>query len=115
MEKYLKMSDQFGMPVYAHKRNSVSTKLMDCDGYEIEGFYNPDYAEYVAHAINSHDELVAMNKELLAVIYGGIESPEALGDIAKSSDWAARYLQCAIDTASVVRNVAEKIKAKAAA
>ena len=67
MEKYLKMSDVFKSELFIDS---------DCDDVIVDGlsltvlesFSGSDAAKFALHAINSHDELVAMNKELLAAL-----------------------------------------------
>lgn len=111
MEKYLRMSGHFVGKV------SINTDGQICDDKYFRGSTDiaEDYYDPICHAINSHDELVAMNKELLAIIYGVIEAPRALGDIAESSDFSDGYMQCSRDTSSVVRDSVEKIMAKGTA
>lgn len=56
MEKYLKMSDYFEVNLDGEDVCAIAAQagiIAQCA---------------VAHAINSHDELVAMNKELLAAL-----------------------------------------------
>lgn len=65
MEKYLRMSDVFGGSVEIRSSNS---RHVMCEGVLAANCFCADSAEYAAHAINSHDELVAMNKELLAAL-----------------------------------------------
>ena len=74
MEKYLKMSDVFPKGVLAYHGEeyngwsiieSVGGDSIDESG---DGGFESKTADYVAHAINTHDELVAMNKELLAAL-----------------------------------------------
>ena len=65
MEKYLRMSDVFGGSVEIRSGNS---RHVMCAGVLAANCFCADSAEYAAHAINSHDELVEMNKELLAAI-----------------------------------------------
>ena len=62
MKQYLKMADVFDLlvkPSNAHDENGYGFKLM---------LFHSVEAEYAAHAINSHDELVKMNQELLAAL-----------------------------------------------
>ena len=64
MEKYLKMEDYFDTGDVLADGSS----LHDASGVVAKVFGPSAYASYVAHAINSHDELVAMNKELLEAL-----------------------------------------------
>lgn len=72
MKEYMKMSDVF----------NVNVRVSSCiaDGFTYYGLCGDDItnyasfngngkaAKYSAHAINSHDDLVQMNKELLAAL-----------------------------------------------
>lgn len=76
MKDYLKMADVF-IGEYKPKRiidawppSKHGEALVDISGKP---------AEYAVHAINSHDELVEMNRELL----------DALNDVASSLSWLA--------------------------
>lgn len=78
MKKYLKMSDVFEGEVkpkhideeciaeIVHGDDSGKNWTIEDSRYWMAMQY--EHAGYTAHAINSHDELVAMNKELLAVV-----------------------------------------------
>ena len=61
MKDYLKMEDAF----QAARVGNEPVKPWVNGEYYV--FYEMQ-AEYAAHAINSHDELVAMNEELLAAL-----------------------------------------------
>lgn len=74
MKEYMKMSDVF----------NVNVRVSSCiaDGFTYYGLCGDDIthyasfngngnaAKYSSHAINSHDELVKMNEELLAALEG---------------------------------------------
>ena len=66
MKQYLKMVDVFRdeMRVVGDSKNM----LADDVGIIIGCYSGDKMAEYVLHAINSHDELVQMNQELLAAL-----------------------------------------------
>lgn len=66
MERYLNMSSYFVGSV------SINTDGQICDGKYFRGSTDiaEDYYSPICHAINSHDELVAMNKELLEALEG---------------------------------------------
>ena len=120
MEKYLKMSDLFEGGVTANhgdEYNGWSVVETSC-GLSIDesgdGGFEAMTADYVAHAINTHDELVAMNKELLAVIERVIGSSEKFDKVMGTSEWADGYKQCAIDTGEALRGILDAMKAKAA-
>ena len=82
MEKYFKMSDVFKSELFIDS---------DCDDVIVDGlsltvlesFSGSDAAKFALHAINSHDELVAMNKELLAALEGMAEVYGSTNDF----DW----------------------------
>ena len=67
MKDYLKMSDLFtcsvirGLNVHGPSIHGENGEFFACT-------YSNDVADYAAHAINSHDELVQMNQELLAAL-----------------------------------------------
>ena len=71
MKDYLKMSN-----IFEGKIVSEFDCLADYSG---EPFGEVE-CRYAAHAINSHDELVAMNKELLAALEVIAASEEFQGD-----------------------------------
>ena len=58
-KEYLKMADVFTLPVKDEDRESAVEVFyrMVCAPYSVE--YTVSLSQYVAHAINSHDELVA--------------------------------------------------------
>ena len=77
MKQYLKMVDVFRdeMLVVGDSKNMIAD-----DVGIIIGCYSGDkMAEYVLHAINSHDELVQMNQELLAALEIIVASEEFHG------------------------------------
>lgn len=76
MDKYLKMADVFldEMRVIGDSKNM----LADDVGIIIGCYSGDKMAEYVLHAINSHDELVQMNQELLAALEAVIDDKAPL-------------------------------------
>ena len=67
MKQYLKMSDVFNLPV-RHETLEVYCK---------ESIVSlEDTERKTAHAINSHDELVEMNKELLKTLKNALKECE---------------------------------------
>lgn len=86
MKDYFKIGDVFDLPVkpsHVHDESGYGFKLMLLHSIQ---------SEYAAHAINSHDELVEMNKELLAALDGmmsitcdscGVVGYHLNGDIAE--------------------------------
>ncbi len=74
MKQYLKMEDAFSRKV---------DPITDWDehGHEVKWITLLSHqAEHAAHAINSHDELVQMNHELLAALEIIVASEEFHGD-----------------------------------
>lgn len=78
MKQYLKMVDVFRdeMRVVGDSKNM----LADDVGIIIGCYSGDKMAEYVLHAINSHDELVQMNQDLLAALEIIVASEEFHGD-----------------------------------
>ena len=112
MEKYLMMSD-FIVGDVSMSMNHNCDVSVHCD------YADPDMIvrktmDAMEHAINSHDELVAMNKELLAVIERVIGSSEKFDKVMGTSEWADGYKQCAIDTGEALRGILDAMKARAA-
>lgn len=106
MKNYLKMADVFG-GAEVNVRNGA-TSLIDCCGVLAANCLCPDTANHIAHAINSHDELVQMNQELL----------EALEDVI--DDKAPLYHDCIDNGESecgwcIARKAIAKAKAKGGA
>ena len=100
MKKYLKMSDfVVGKVQLAFNRNFDVCVSYDCADPDMLARKTMDAME---HAINSHDELVAMNKELLA----------ALGVIAASGEFQGDSFVCDFET---LQRVAHDAIAKAKA
>lgn len=110
MEKYLKMSDVFGGSVEIRSSNS---RHVMCDGVLAANCFCADSAEHIAHAINSHDELVAMNKELLAALEGLLSDMRLRakldGDV--DSDGCV-VLNCGSGVLYAANNAIAKAKAK---
>ena len=90
MDKYLKMADVFEGEVKAkhideeaidqimHGEDSGKDWTIEDSRYWMAMQY--EHASYAAHAINSHDELVQMNQELLAALEIIAASEEFHGD-----------------------------------
>ena len=60
MKEYLKMADVF-----------VHDSVEELEQHIYAGYVSKHCSEYAAHAINSHDELVQMNQELLEALEEG--------------------------------------------
>ena len=78
MKQYLKMADVF--PVEIRTDDESSSLICDEDGVILESFSGDKVADYTLHAINSHDELVQMNQELLAALKQVVGDVRALAD-----------------------------------
>ena len=72
MKQYLKMSGYFIGNV------SINADGQICDDKHFRGSTDiaQDYYEPICHAINSHDELVEMNKDLLKTLKNALEECE---------------------------------------
>lgn len=119
MKKYLKMADVFD--------GAVNVKYIDSscihelrygdesgDNYTLqdEGFWmlvRKEHAEYAAHAINSHDELVQMNQELLSALEAVIEWYDMEADHSIEPDFYKRMAACQISE-DMAREVITKAK-----
>ena len=94
MKEYLKMVDVFRdeMWVVGDSKNM----LADDVGIIIGCYSGDKMAEYVLHAINSHDELVQMNKELLAALEAVIEWYDMEADHSIEPDFYKRMAACQV-------------------
>ena len=68
-KEYLKMADV--VPSEMRVSGDSDNLIIDDVGIIIGCYSGDKMAEYVLHAINSHDELVQMNQELLAALEEG--------------------------------------------
>ena len=116
MKQYLKMVDVFRdeMRVVGDSKNM----LADDVGIIIGCYSGDKMAEYVLHAINSHDELVQMNQDLLAALEDAATSLETiqLRSFGEDSflDSKPEMRSYAGSRASVVRAAIAKAKGGAA-
>ena len=78
MKQYLKMADVF--PIEIRTDDESGSLICDEDGVILESFSGDKVADYTLHAINSHDELVQMNQELLAALKQVVGDVRALAD-----------------------------------
>ena len=94
MKEYLKMVDVFRdeMRVVGDSKNM----LADDVGIIIGCYSGDKMAEYVLHAINSHDELVQMNQELLAALESVIEWYDMEADHSIEPDFYKRMAACQV-------------------
>ena len=65
MDKYLKINDFF---VEKPKQRAINKKLIDCQGASIASCIDETVAEFITHALVSHDELVAEVERLRGVL-----------------------------------------------
>ena len=107
MKDYLMMADVF-VGEYKPKRRIDAWPPSRYGETLIELSGSP--AQYAAHAINSHDELVAMNKELLGIINRIIDTSTELEGKAVSSPWSEGYKQCSIDTGKAIIEMLGRIE-----
>ena len=125
MKEYLKMSDVFNVEVMVDNSTAYTLKSELDKLYRVREVNNHtlmcsgnDVADYAAHAINSHDELVQMNKELLAALEDAATSLETiqLRSFGEDSflDSKPEMRSYAGSRASVVRAAIAKAKGGAA-
>lgn len=93
MKNYLKMADVFGGAEVNVRVGAPS--LIDCCGVLAANCLCPETASHIAHAINSHDELVQMNQELMAALEAVIEWYDMESDHSKEPDFYKRMDACA--------------------
>lgn len=107
MKQYLKMADVF-----------VHDSVDELEQHIYAGYMSKHCSEYAAHAINSHDELVQMNQELLAALEDAATSLETiqLRSFGEDSflDSKPEMRSYAGSRASVVRAAIAKAKGGAA-
>ena len=111
MKQYLKMVDVFRdeMRVVGDSKNM----LADDVGIIIGCYSGDKMAEYVLHAINSHDELVQMNQELLAALESVIEWYDMEADHSIEPDFYKRMAACQVSE-DMAREAIAKAKGGAA-
>jgi hypothetical protein len=111
MKQYLKMKDVFRdeMRVVGDSKNM----LADDVGIIIGCYSGDKMAEYVLHSINSHDELVQMNKELLAALEAVIEWYDMEADHSIEPDFYNRMAACQVSE-DMAREAIAKAKGGAA-
>ena len=103
MDKYLKMADVF---TYSAKKG---TSLV-CGKTFVAKFVDAVECECAANAINSHDELVAMNQELLAALESVIEWYDMEADHSIEPDFYKRMAACQVSE-DMAREAIAKAKA----
>ena len=108
MEKYLRMSDfVVGKVQLALNRNFDVCVSYDCADPDMLARKTMDA---MVHAINSHDELVAMNKELLAALEAVIEWYDMEADHSIEPDFYKRMASCQVSE-DMAREAIAKAKA----
>lgn len=80
MKRYLKMADVFDLPVSADLYRVDFAVISDDKDSIVGGFGVDGMSGAAAHAINSHDELVKMNQELLAALEQSVGLMVHFGD-----------------------------------
>lgn len=118
MKQYLKMKDLFPLGVVSEAGffniNSDGDVVVDIECISFHAT-TEEASNYVTHAINSHDELVQMNQELLDIIKRVIDTSKELEGKICASSWTDGYKQCAIDTGSSLSDLLDKYKQKVGA
>lgn len=99
MKDYLKMADVF-----------VHDSVEELEQHIYAGYMSKHCSEYAAHAINSHDELVQMNNELLGIINRIIDTSTEMEGKDVSSSWSEGYKQCSIDTGKAISEMLCRIE-----
>ena len=111
MKQYLKMADVF--PVEIRTDDESGSLICDEDGVIIESFSGDKVVDYTLHAINSHDELVQMNQELLAALESVIEWYDMEADHSIEPDFYKRMAACQVSE-DMAREAIAKAKGGAA-
>ena len=93
MKEYLKMADVF-VGEYKPKRRIDAWPPSRYGETLVELSGSP--AQYAAHAINSHDELVKMNKDLLEALEAVIEWYDMEADHSIEPDFYKRMASCQV-------------------
>ena len=107
MKEYLKMADVF-VGEYKPKRRIDAWPPSRYGETLVELSGSP--AQYAVHAINSHDELVAMNKELLEALEAVIEWYDMEADHSIEPDFYKRMAACQVSE-DMAREAIAKAKA----
>ena len=109
MEKYLRMSDVFKSELFIDS-DYDDVIVDDLSLTALESFSGSDAAKFALHAINSHDELVAMNKDLLAALEAVIEWYDMEADHSIEPDFYKRMASCQVSE-DMAREAIAKAKA----
>ena len=106
MKEYLRMSDVFG--VVGVKVREGNGRHVMCEDILAANCFCEDSAEYAAHAINSHDELVAEVERLRGLMVRIISSAHELSRKMPTTEFGGGYKQCAMDTANAIESYLNK-------
>lgn len=93
MKQYLKMADVFKGELFIDS-DCDDVIVDDLSLTVLESFSGSDAAKFALHAINSHDELVQMNQELLAALESVIEWYDMEADHSIEPDFYKRMAAC---------------------
>ena len=104
MGKYLKMTYVFG-DVVAQKIIGDAHEIMSNIYGHICVVNTKERADIIAHAINSHDELVAEVERLRGIINRVISTSKELSLRSPSTQWGDRYKECALATAHALEDM----------
>lgn len=112
MKEYLKMSDVFRDSVLSDGTTAY-TLIDEADRFGVIHKVNgdtlvcsgADVAEYAAHAINSHDELVGEVELLRGVIELVISKSHELAGRTPTTPWGDGYKECALATAHAIEGL----------
>lgn len=109
MKQYLKMSGYFIGSVTINADGQI------CDDKHFRGSTDiaEDYYGPICHAINSHDELVKMNQELLAALEAVVEWYDMEADHSIEPDFYKRMAACQVSE-DMAREAIAKAKVGAA-
>ena len=114
MKEYLKMGDAFPDGVYVCTEEWMAGwfEVRYVDGESIDescdGGYSERDANYISHAINSHDELVAEVERLRGIIERVISTAHELSERSPTTQWGDGYKECALATGHALEDLLGK-------
>jgi hypothetical protein len=108
MKEYLKMSDVFALPLQSEMDRGQQTNLIKGKyGIPIGGFLKMELSQHAAHAINSHDELVAEVGRLRSALAEreSLDWRDGLHGLDRPTDFAEREsaVRCVGRAASIAK------------
>lgn len=112
MKQYLKMADVFKGELFIDS-DCDDVIVDDLSLTALESFSGSDAAKFALHAINSHDELVQMNQDLLAALESVIEWYDMEADHSIEPDFYKRMAACQVSE-DMAREAIAKAKGGAA-